>query len=82
MRAEGRALGASQGAGLSLGHFVPRKKQLGRETKLEAECAVIRIQTNRKSVWQAAAAATARQQQQSVIAAHKGELGKHQGTDW
>jgi len=49
VRAEGRGLDAA----------THKKKQIGREATIDATCAVLRIQTNRKSVWQHAAAAAA-----------------------
>jgi ribosome-binding ATPase YchF (GTP1/OBG family) len=41
VRAEGRSLDESS-----------RKKQLGRDDEITSECCVLRVQTNRKSVWQ------------------------------
>lgn len=43
VRAEGKGLEASS-----------RKKQFGRDTMLDSSCAVLRVQTNRKVVWQSA----------------------------
>jgi hypothetical protein len=47
VRAEGRGLDPA----------VHKKKQLGRDAVIDDSCAVLRIQTNRKAVWQHAHAA-------------------------
>ena len=49
VRAEGRGLDTA----------AHKKKQIGREAVIDDTCAVLRIQTNRKSVWQHAAAVAA-----------------------
>ena len=73
VRAEGKGLyGAthnallledSQSSQASVGNAAPKKRQLGRDVIIDDSCCVIRIQTNRKALWQqhtiAAAAQTA-----------------------
>jgi hypothetical protein len=46
VRAEGRNLDTAEN------NVVARKRQLGRDDKVGEDCCVLRIQTNRKSVWQ------------------------------
>jgi hypothetical protein len=63
VRAEGTGLGSVQlddsSSSSSSGVSAPKKRQLGRDAIIDSTCCVIRIQTNRKAVWQQASATVA-----------------------
>lgn len=70
VRAEGTGLGSVQQdssssssssscSSSSIGASAPKKRQLGRDAIIDSTCCVIRIQTNRKAVWQQASSTVA-----------------------
>jgi hypothetical protein len=59
VRAEGTGLGSMQHDDSSSGVSAPKKRQLGRDAIIDSTCCIIRIQTNRKAVWQQASATVA-----------------------
>lgn len=77
VRAEGKGLHSAMHAASSLedplssqvgvGNAAPKKRQLGRDVIIDDSCCVIRIQTNRKALWQQHTIAAAAQTASSIL---------------